>query len=162
MDQFVNPGREAEIKDSHTYKSACRMCHGGCGVLVHVKDGDIQKIEGDPDNPMNKGKLCPLGAARLGLELTKGSISGALHWYADINFLHFAILLFGICTAVMVVISLLTPPHSDEKLAGLTFATASAGAGGSAESNPIWRRNDLLLSILLIAAVALVWISFRG
>jgi anaerobic selenocysteine-containing dehydrogenase len=47
------------------YKSACRMCHGGCGALVHVKDNQITKIEGDPDNPMNKGKLCPLGAASL-------------------------------------------------------------------------------------------------
>ncbi len=41
------------------------MCHGGCGVLVHVADDAITKIEGDPDNPMNKGKLCPLGAASL-------------------------------------------------------------------------------------------------
>ena len=41
------------------------MCHGGCGALLHVTDNKITKIEGDPDNPMNKGKLCPLGAASL-------------------------------------------------------------------------------------------------
>ena len=45
------------------YKSACRMCHGGCGVHVHVVDGVIQKVTGDPDSPLNKGELCPKGAA---------------------------------------------------------------------------------------------------
>ena len=33
-------------------------CHGGCGLLVHVKDGKVQKIEGDPDHPWNQGRLC--------------------------------------------------------------------------------------------------------
>lgn len=47
------------------YKSACRMCHGGCGVLVHVEDGVITKIEGDPESPLNQGKLCLKGPASL-------------------------------------------------------------------------------------------------
>ena len=34
-------------------------CHGGCGVLAHIKDGKLVKIEGDPDHPMNQGRLCP-------------------------------------------------------------------------------------------------------
>lgn len=33
-------------------------CHGGCGVLAHIKDGKLVKIEGDPDHPMNQGRLC--------------------------------------------------------------------------------------------------------
>lgn len=106
-----------------------------------------------------------LGAARLVLELTKGSVSGALHWYADINFLHFAVLLFAICTGVLIAVSLLTPPHAEEKLAGLTFATATSGApetDGGPGSSPDWRRRDVLLSILLVVAVALVWMTFRG
>ena len=45
------------------YKSACRMCHGGCGVLVHVVDGAIQSVEGDPDSPLNEGRLCLKGPA---------------------------------------------------------------------------------------------------
>lgn len=40
------------------HKSACRMCHGGCGVLVSVTDGRITKIVGDPDSPLNRGKIC--------------------------------------------------------------------------------------------------------
>jgi len=108
-----------------------------------------------------------LGAARLGLELTKDSLSGIPHWYADVNFLHFAILLFAICTAVLITVSLLTPAQTDEQLAGLTFATATATAGTTKidvarESDPAWRQRDVWLSILLIATVALVWIVFRG
>ncbi|MBI5649324.1 MAG: molybdopterin-dependent oxidoreductase [Chloroflexi bacterium] len=44
-------------------KSNCRGCHGGCGVLVTVKDGVIDKIEGDPDFPTNHGSLCSKGLA---------------------------------------------------------------------------------------------------
>ena len=33
-------------------------CHGGCGVIAHIKDGKLVKIEGDPDHPMNQGRLC--------------------------------------------------------------------------------------------------------
>ncbi len=33
-------------------------CHGGCGVLAHVKDGRVIKVEGDPDHPWNQGRLC--------------------------------------------------------------------------------------------------------
>jgi len=44
-------------------KSNCRGCHGGCGVLVHVKDGRITRIEGDPDFPTNRGSMCSKGLA---------------------------------------------------------------------------------------------------
>jgi anaerobic selenocysteine-containing dehydrogenase len=42
-------------------QSACKMCLHGCGILVHVQDGVVTKIEGDPTNPDNMGKLCPKG-----------------------------------------------------------------------------------------------------
>jgi anaerobic selenocysteine-containing dehydrogenase len=38
--------------------SAGPGCHGGCGVLAHIEDGKLVKIEGDPDHPMNRGRLC--------------------------------------------------------------------------------------------------------
>ena len=35
-------------------------CHPtGCGLQVHVKDGKVTKVEGDPDHPITKGSLCP-------------------------------------------------------------------------------------------------------
>jgi anaerobic selenocysteine-containing dehydrogenase len=38
--------------------SAGPGCHGGCGVIAHVEDGKLVKIEGDPEHPMNRGRLC--------------------------------------------------------------------------------------------------------
>ncbi len=33
-------------------------CHDGCGVLLYTKDGKLVKVEGDPKNPFNQGRLC--------------------------------------------------------------------------------------------------------
>ena len=41
------------------------MDHGGCGMLVHVEDGRIKKIEGDPDCSLNRGTLCAKGLAQV-------------------------------------------------------------------------------------------------
>ncbi len=38
--------------------SAGPGCHGGCGVLAHIEDGKLVKIEGDPEHPWNQGRLC--------------------------------------------------------------------------------------------------------
>lgn len=70
MDEFVysNVEREMEVYGyDSVVKSHCRMCHGGCGVLVYVKDGKIAKIAGDPDCPINHGTLCSkgIGASQL-------------------------------------------------------------------------------------------------
>lgn len=46
-------------------KSVCRSCHGGCGVLLHVRDGRLVKIEGDREGPLNHGRLCPIGTVTL-------------------------------------------------------------------------------------------------
>ena len=45
-------------------KSACYFCHQNCGVLAYVKDGDVIKIEGDPDY-INAGGLCCRGTSAL-------------------------------------------------------------------------------------------------
>jgi anaerobic selenocysteine-containing dehydrogenase len=42
-------------------RSACRGCHGGCGVLVTVEDNKVTGIKGDPDCPVNRGWLCIKG-----------------------------------------------------------------------------------------------------
>jgi anaerobic selenocysteine-containing dehydrogenase len=48
-------------------KSVCRACHGGCGVLLHVTDGRLAKVVGDPESPLNLGRLCPIGTRTLDL-----------------------------------------------------------------------------------------------
>ena len=40
----------------------CGACHNNCGTLVHVVNGKISKIEGNPDHPFNRGSLCVKGA----------------------------------------------------------------------------------------------------
>lgn len=47
--------------NSYTVTSTCKMCLHSCGIKVKVEDGVIVKIEGDPTNPANMGKLCPKG-----------------------------------------------------------------------------------------------------
>jgi anaerobic selenocysteine-containing dehydrogenase len=44
-------------------KTVCRSCHGGCGVIAHVKDKKVIKIEGDPESPISHGTLCAKGLA---------------------------------------------------------------------------------------------------
>jgi len=61
---YSNIDREIEVcgYDS-VVKSHCRMCHGGCGVLVYTKNGKVAKIAGDPACPINHGTLCSKGIA---------------------------------------------------------------------------------------------------
>jgi len=44
-------------------QSVCPYCAVGCGQRVFVKDGKVVQIEGDPDSPISRGRLCPKGSA---------------------------------------------------------------------------------------------------
>jgi len=44
-------------------KSVCPYCAVGCGQLVYVKGEKVIQIEGDPDSPISRGRLCPKGSA---------------------------------------------------------------------------------------------------
>jgi formate dehydrogenase major subunit len=44
-------------------RSVCPYCAVGCGQRVYVSDGRVTQIEGDPDSPISRGRLCPKGAA---------------------------------------------------------------------------------------------------
>ncbi len=98
-----------------------------------------------------------LGMAKLVLEFFKGNLSGPLYDFANINFLHFAFFLFLICAALLIIFSKMAPAPSDEKLSGLTYATSD-----KVEGDPVWRRTDIILSVVLAVCVALVWIYFTG
>jgi len=52
-------------------KSICPYCAVGCGQNVYVRDGAVVQIEGDPDSPISRGRLCPKGSASL--QLTTGT-----------------------------------------------------------------------------------------
>jgi formate dehydrogenase major subunit len=48
-------------------QSICPYCAVGCGQKVYVKDEKVVQIEGDPDSPISRGRLCPKGSATEGL-----------------------------------------------------------------------------------------------
>ncbi|MBI2614585.1 MAG: hypothetical protein HYW52_02680 [Gemmatimonadetes bacterium] len=47
------------------YATTCRECPAGCGVHARVREGRAVKLEGNPDHPINHGKLCARGQAAL-------------------------------------------------------------------------------------------------
>ncbi|MDA0750706.1 MAG: twin-arginine translocation signal domain-containing protein [Verrucomicrobia bacterium] len=52
----------AEGADQLTWaKAPCRFCGTGCGVMVGVKDGRVVAVQGDLENPVNRGLLCAKG-----------------------------------------------------------------------------------------------------
>ena len=99
-----------------------------------------------------------LGMGRLIAEINKEDLSGILYDYADINFLHFAILLFLICTGVLITVSFASAPPETEVTDGLTYKKAFQSQG----SKPSWRATDKKLSYLLVTGVALIWLYFTG
>jgi formate dehydrogenase major subunit len=48
-------------------RSVCPYCAVGCGQKIYVKDEKVVQIEGDPDSPISRGRLCPKGSASLDL-----------------------------------------------------------------------------------------------
>jgi anaerobic selenocysteine-containing dehydrogenase len=43
--------------------TTCYMCACRCGIKVHLKDGRVRYIEGNPDHPVNRGVICGKGSA---------------------------------------------------------------------------------------------------
>src|SRR3989449_11288991 len=57
---------EDQIPGTATYyATTCRECAAGCGVRVRVREGRAVKLEGSPDSPINRGRLCARGQAAL-------------------------------------------------------------------------------------------------
>lgn len=56
-DEGVTPGKATY------YASSCTSCPAGCGILVRVSEGRAKKIEGNPQHPVNRGRLCARGQA---------------------------------------------------------------------------------------------------
>lgn len=44
-------------------KTACELCPWGCGMDIHIKDGQLEKVTGNREHPLNEGFLCPKGLA---------------------------------------------------------------------------------------------------
>jgi SSS family solute:Na+ symporter len=93
-----------------------------------------------------------IGAVRLVLELNKTDLSGFLYWFVDVNFLHFALLLFLLCSMVLIFASYFTPPPVLAQVEGITFNYGT--------KIRIQSKFNLGLSIGLILLIAVLWYEF--
>src|SRR5258707_7832674 len=101
-----------------------------------------------------------LGTARLVLELARASLASGSGWYwfATINFLHFAALLFVLCSGILIAVSLMTAPPGAARTVGLTYGAPEI----TAIPVPVGPRNlNVVLSIVLVATIGVLWIVFR-
>ena len=60
-DRLIN--KEKGIRKVPTF---CDICFWKCGAVAYVKDGKLWKIEGNPDDPLSHGRLCPRGTGGIG------------------------------------------------------------------------------------------------
>jgi solute:Na+ symporter, SSS family len=114
-----------------------------------------------------------LGTMRFLLELVYPGGSGApesIQWLISMNFLHYALLMFIVCSLVLIGVSLATPAPDRKRLAGLTFATVadkmdvvpvtpSATYKPAAETASEHRMN-VIFSVALVLTILLLYIKF--
>jgi len=101
-----------------------------------------------------------LGTARLVLELARTRLGSATvwAWYAGINFLHFAALLFVLCAGILIAVSYATAPPPLAKTAGLTYGAPEITAV-PVPAGP--RQLNIVLSVVLAATIGVLWFVFR-
>jgi SSS family solute:Na+ symporter len=116
-----------------------------------------------------------LGAIRFVLELRAKAgyaVGDSLAWLVEMNFLHYAIFMFVVCSLVLILVSLVTPAPERRKLAGLTFATVgekmdvvavtpSALERKPARETALEHRINIVFSLALLLTVIGLWIHFR-
>jgi formate dehydrogenase major subunit len=71
--------RSLKIAGAKEVPSVCPYCAVGCGTLISVRDNKIINIEGNPDSPINRGTLCPKGAASFQLAVNPLRSTKALY-----------------------------------------------------------------------------------
>ena len=62
---YLIPENEVVPGQATWYATVCRECPAGCGVLAKTMEGRAVKVEGNPDHPVNQGRLCARGQASL-------------------------------------------------------------------------------------------------
>ena len=120
-----------------------------------------------------------MGAFRFILEIMEKTgtqfSNGAVLWILHMNFLHYAIVMFIVCSLVLVLVSLTQPAPAPAKIAGLTFATVDMKIDASqvadpillreqykpAPETPLERRINIVMTVLLIVTVVSLWVYFR-
>jgi len=101
-----------------------------------------------------------LGMSRLVAELAQDSLTGLLHTWATINFLHFCVLLFVICVVICITVSLLTPKPDAARIVGLTYGTLTAEQ--KAENKASYGWIEIVTSLIVLGIVIAILAYFTG
>jgi formate dehydrogenase major subunit len=72
-------GKGSRLRGAHVTQGICPYCAVGCGQLIFSKGGELINIEGDPDNPINEGHLCPKGANHYQLAVNSHRVKHVLY-----------------------------------------------------------------------------------
>jgi molybdopterin-containing oxidoreductase family iron-sulfur binding subunit len=62
---YIIPPEDVVPGVASWYATTCRECPAGCGILAKNRDGRVIKVEGNPQHPVNQGRLCARGQASL-------------------------------------------------------------------------------------------------
>jgi SSS family solute:Na+ symporter len=103
-----------------------------------------------------------LGFGRLILELNAPIAWAPAAMFAEINFLHFAVLLFAISVVALIAVSLATAAPDEARLQNLTIATLKPVDAADQGRERAARRSDIALSLLLLFIIAAIWTIFSG
>lgn len=76
LEPYVRPPEEQYAGVATWYASTCRQCPAGCGIIVRIMNGRALKIEGNPEHPLNQGKLCARGQSGLQLLYSPDRLPG--------------------------------------------------------------------------------------
>ncbi len=72
-DPLTPPPGDTEVKTTTCYMCACR-----CGIKVHLRDGEVRFIEGNPNHPLNQGVICAKGSAGIMKQVSPGRLTQPL------------------------------------------------------------------------------------
>jgi formate dehydrogenase major subunit len=70
---------KSKIANTREVPSVCPYCAVGCGQIISVRDKQIINIEGNPESPINRGTLCPKGAATYQLAVNPNRLTRVLY-----------------------------------------------------------------------------------
>jgi formate dehydrogenase major subunit len=76
--------QQLRIEGATVSHTICPYCAVGCALLAYTRkapDGHVEllQIEGDPDSPVNEGRLCPKGASALQLAVSRRRVPSPMY-----------------------------------------------------------------------------------
>ncbi|HJS02401.1 MAG TPA: molybdopterin-dependent oxidoreductase, partial [Variovorax sp.] len=67
------PTADTEVKTTTCYMCACR-----CGIRVHLRDGEVRYIDGNPEHPLNQGVICAKGSSGIMKQISPARLTQPL------------------------------------------------------------------------------------